>query len=79
MDSLLAARLGMTTASSPAHKPVAVPPKQGDPGQHLTAAHAAHKKGDHHGAKKHALKAVNALHRMAPAPADPSAPVAPAA
>lgn len=77
MDSLLAARLGMTHMAQGPSKPVAVPPKQGDPGAHLTAAHAAHKKGDHHGAKKHALKAVNALHRItgpAQAPIDPSDP-----
>lgn len=86
MDSLLAARLGMTHASVPATKPVASPvvgpgnhapaptAAQGSgPGADLLAAHAAHKKGDHHTAKKHALKAVNALHRMsaAPAPSDP--------
>lgn len=89
MDSLLAARLGMTHASAPASKPVASPvvgpgnhapastAAQGKsgPGADLLAAHAAHTKGDHHTAKKHALRAVNALHRMSATPAAPSDPV----
>lgn len=65
--------MGMPSGPSaaPAPKPKA------DPGAALKAAHAAHSKGDHHGAKKHALQAVNALHRLsnaAPA-AGPAGPV----
>lgn len=33
-------------------------------GNHLANARKAHAKGDHAGAKKHALKAVNALHSI---------------
>lgn len=70
IPSLLAAHTGMP------EKPQA-PAVKSDAGQHLHHALAAHKKGDHHGAKKHALKAVNMLHRMAPAaPPDPTAPAA---
>lgn len=48
----------------------------GNPVSHLSTALAHAKAGKHPEAKKHALKAVNVLHRMAPAaaPAGPAAP-----
>lgn len=48
----------------PSQPQPSAPKPKADPGASLKAAHAAHAKGDHHGAKKHALRAVNALHRM---------------
>lgn len=62
-SNILTMRTGM--AASPAQQKTA--PKSTGAGSHLSNAVAAHKSGDHASAKKHALKAVNALHRMAPA------------
>lgn len=75
IPSMLSAHLGLPDA---APKPKAKKGK--NPKAALSAALAAHKAGDHHTAKKHALTAVNLLHRMAaPAPAAAPAPVDPAA
>ena len=67
---------GPAATASPA-KPKA------SPVSHLSTALAHAKAGKHHEAKQHALKAVNALHRLggaAPAPSGPTAaPAAPAA
>ncbi len=57
----------------PSEAPAAAPKPKADPGASLKAAHAAHAKGDHAGAKKHALKAVNALHKFAARPPMPAA------
>jgi hypothetical protein len=73
MNQLQASRLGF--APPKAKTP---PSSTGDAGTHLSNAVAAHKRGDHHAAKKHALAAVNMLHNMpqdGPAPA-PGAGVA---
>ena len=51
-----------------------VPNGMADPGTHLQSAMTAHKKGDHQGAKRHALRAVNMLHAMSQGA--PSAPPA---
>ena len=77
-SSFLTASLGMPP------KPAIAPAKtNGVTGinTHLANAMAFHKKGDHKTAKKHALKAVNLLHRMSAAPGviAPVAPAAPAA
>lgn len=76
MRSLLAARLGMAQKHSPA-------PASGngggtgDPGSHLHAALAAHKKGDHKTARKHALNYANAsMSQSAPVASMPAAPSA---
>lgn len=79
MDSLLAARLGLTLERPPASKPVASPvvgPGNHPPaptaaegkGKGLDAHHAAHvkahKAGDYATAKTHALNYANAAHRI---------------
>jgi hypothetical protein len=71
-SNLLAARLGLTA------EPPAKPKAQASPVGHLSTALAHAKAGKHHEAKQHALKAVNALHRLSQPAAQPSAPAAPA-
>lgn len=51
----------------------------GNPVVHLSTALAHAKAGKHGEAKKHALKAVNTLHRMAPAAPSGGAPLPPGA
>lgn len=51
---------------------IPAPKKKSNPTHHLAAAHKAAASGDHASAKKHALEAVNALHKMAARP-DPNA------
>lgn len=69
--------VGPAGMHQPAESVKAASKAPGNPVSHLSTALAHAKAGKHHEAKKHALKAVNTLHRMAPA--GPPAPAGPAA